>query len=284
MFNLLASFIDRIIHPLQVGQRRQKKVKFSISKRQKFIASVVILSAMLFFSEYVFSISSIFLSLILALTTDIFLYVALFNDLRESFSPQPFFLPFLCSLSFGLFFFLTPTRFISRIVLTTLYAISIYALFLSENIFLVGSIRNIALLNSARIVTFVISLLSYFFISNTILSFRLNFFPTTILLGFFSFLFVTHSIWIYTLEKSINKYLLWSSIITLCIFELICVLWFWPTSTTVLALFLTIIFYTFISLTHMWLDRRLFQGIFWEYSWIVGIACLILIWFTNYQG
>jgi len=62
------------------------------------------------------------------------------------------------------------------------------------------------------------------------------------------------------------------------------VLWFWPTSSTMLALFLTASFYTLTSLSHMWFDKRLFQGVFWEYAWVVGFACLLLVWFTNWQG
>lgn len=284
MLRLLTNFFDRIIHPLGVERKKSKAVRVTVTKRQKFLISVVILSSSLFFSEYVFNFSSLFLSVALAIVTDVFLFAALYKDLRESFAPQAFFLPFLCSLAFSLFFFLTPTRFISRLIITSLYAVSLYALFLSENIFLVASIRTIALLNSARIVTFVISLLSYFFLANIVFSFRLPFLPTTVLLGVFSFFFVIHGLWTYTLERSLKKDLLWSAIITLCLFELTSVLWFWPTSPTLLALFLTASFYTFTGLSHMWFDKRLFQSVFWEYAWVVGFACILLIWFTNWQG
>lgn len=283
MFTFLASIVNRIIHPLQVG-KRQKKITFSISKRQKFLLSMIILSGSLFFSEYVLNASALFLAVGLAVATSVFLFGALYKDLRESFSPHAFILPFLCSLAFGLFYFLTPSRFISRVILTSMYAISLYALFLSENIFLVASTRTIALLNSARIVTFVISLLSYFFLTNIIFSFRLSFIPTTVLIAIFSLLFVIHGLWTYTLEKSLKKDFLWSIIITLCLFELSCVLWFWPTTPTMLALFLTASFYTLTGLSHMWFDKRLFQGVFWEYSWVVGFACILLIWFTQWQG
>lgn len=284
MFSILTGFVDRIIHPLQVGQKKQKKSTVAITKRQKFVIAVLILSGTLFFSEYVINTSALFLSVGLAVLTDIFLFGALYKDLRESFAPQAFFLPFLCSLAFSLFFFLTPTRLISRVILTSLYAISLYALFLSENIFLVASIRTIALLNSARIVTFVISLLSYFFLSNIVFSFRLSFIPTTLLIGLFSLAFVIHGLWTYTLEKSLKKDIVWPLLITLCLFELSCVLWFWPTTSTILALFLTTAFYTLTGLSHTWLDKRLFQGAFWEYGWVVGFASVLLIWFTRWQG
>ncbi len=284
MIKILSGIIDRILHPLAIGQRRQRRSPLVITKRQKFLISVLILTGSLFFSEYVFNFSAIFLAVGLALFTDIFLFVALYKDLRESFSPHAFFLPFLCSLAFGLFYFLTPARFISRIILTSLYAISLYALFLSENIFLVASIRTIALLNSARIVTFVISLLSYFFLSNIVFSFRLSFFPTTLLISSFTLFFVIHALWTYTLEKSLTKDFMWPAILTLCLVELAAILWFWPTSPTMLALFLTASFYTLMGLSHSWLDKRLFQGVFWEYSWVISFACILLIWVTHWQG
>lgn len=281
---MFADFFDRIIHPLQIGTRKRHRAKFIITKRQKFLVAVVILSATLFFSEYIFNTSALFFAAGLAVLTDIFLFIALYKDLREYFAPQSFFLPFLCSLAFGLFYFLTPARFISRIILTSMYAVALYALFLSENIFLVASIRTIALLNSARIVTFVISLLSYFFLSNIVFSFRLSFLPTTLLIALFSIFLVMHALWTYTLEKSLRHDILWAGVITICLFELSSILWFWPTTPTMLALFLTAAFYTLIGLSHMWFDKRLFQSVFWEYAWVVGFACLLLIWFTHWQG
>lgn len=198
--------------------------------------------------------------------------------------PQAFVLPFLCSLAFGLFYFLTPARLLSRLVLTTLYAVAVYSLFLSENIFMVASIRTIALLNSARIVTFVITLISYFFIANIIFSFRMPFLPTMVLFGVFSLAFIYQALWTYTLEKAFFQNKDWVLVVTLCIVELGSVLWFWPTSPTVYALFLTAIVYIFTGLTHMWLDKRLFRGIFWEYAWVGLFASLILLIFSHWSG
>lgn len=284
MWNLFTGFFDKILHPLHVGQRRSHKPQFTITKRQKFLVAVVVLSAALFFSEYVFNTSALFLAIGLGIVTDIFLFLALYKDLRESFAAQALILPFLCSLAFGLFYFLTPTRLISRVILTSMYAVSLYALFLSENIFLVASVRTIALLNSARIVTFVISLLSYFFITNIIFTFRLSFIPTSLLIALFSLFFVIHGLWTYTLEKSLRRDASWILIITLCLVELAGVLWFWPTTPTMVALFLTASFYTLTGLSHMWFEKRLFQSVFWEYAWVVGFACILLVWVTSWQN
>ena len=149
---------------------------------------------------------------------------------------------------------------------------------------MVASIRTIALLNSARIVTFVISLISYFFLSNIIFSFRMAFLPTIVLFAIFSLAFVYQALWTYTLEKSLFQNKEWVVVLTICLVELGSVLWFWPTAPTVLALFLTASFYIFTGLTHMWFDKRLFRGVFWEYSWVGIFASIILLWFTHWQG
>lgn len=288
MLNTLLLKLRSIINPYAVEEFRQKKgrrkVSISISKRQRFIISVFFLSLSLFLSEYFFSGYTFVVAVALAVLTDLFLFLSLYKDLKEEMMPQAYILPFLCSLAFGLFYFLTPARLISRVVLTTLYAIAVYSLFLSENIFLVASIRTIALLNSARIVTFVITLISYFFISNIIFSFRIGFFPTLFVFGVFSLAFVYQALWTYTLEKSFLQNKEWVLVLTLCIIELGSMLWFWPTSPTVFALFLTAALYIFTGLTHMWLDKRLFRGVFWEYAWVGVFASIILLWFTHWQG
>jgi hypothetical protein len=173
---------------------------------------------------------------------------------------------------------------LTRLILTTLYAVGLYSVFLSENIFVVASIRTIALLNSARIVSLIISLVTYFFLISTTLSLRIALIPTLLLIAISSFVITIHAIWTYTLEKSIKKDLLWVGIVSLCLVELGIVLWFWPTSPIVAALFLTSIWYVLIGLSHVWLDKRLFKNVLWEYVWVAVIAFLILIAFTRWRG
>jgi hypothetical protein len=241
-------FISLLPPHLQPKQRRsEERSGFAFSKRQKFVISVVLLSLGLFSSEYLFSGYGVLFAGILAIVTDLFIIISLGDDLTGSFSVYPLVLPFLWSLSFGFFYFLAPARLLTRIILTTVYAVGMYSVLLSENIFVVGSIRTIALLSSARIVTFVISLVAYFFITNTIFSFRLSIAPTLFLFAIFTFLFLLSSIWTYTLGKDVREDLLWNIILTICLTEFAGILWFWPTPATVFAIFMTAVFYIFIG-------------------------------------
>lgn len=80
-----------------------------------------------------------------------------------------------------------------------------------------------------------------------------------------------------TFEKSIIKTINWVTVLALCLFELSIVLWFWPSTPTLISLFLTGIFYTIIGLSHAWFDRRLFRGVMWEYIWVGALVFFMLI-------
>src|SRR5689334_14330210 len=81
---------------------------FTIDKRQKFVVAVIVLSLSLFLSEFQnFHIthSGIYVVFLLSVLTNIFLYWAIHDDVKENKSYQSFILPFFYSLAFGLFYF-----------------------------------------------------------------------------------------------------------------------------------------------------------------------------------
>jgi hypothetical protein len=259
---------------------KKKRFLFNIPKRQKFIISVVILSVILFFSEQLLGRGGMYVAFLLALFTGIFVLWAERSDLKANFSPQIFILPLFYSMACALFYFLVPARFITRIGMTFLYALGLYSLLLSENIFIVSSIRTIALLSSARTVSFIVTLLSYFFMANVVFSLHLNVFVTLFLIFLFSFLLISHSIWSHTLEKDFRIHLEWVWLLSICIAEASFVLWFWSTTPTLIGLFLTGLFYILVGISQVWLDRRLFKSVMWEYIWVGVIIFLVFITFS----
>jgi hypothetical protein len=273
------------IQKLGKGQRKKVRnflARVLFSKRQRFILAVVVLSVGLFVSEYILGKSAISIIFVLSLLTVVSLFLTLRKDLKDNFSPQVFILPFFYSLAVGLFYLLVPTRMITRIGITSLYALGLYSLFLSENIFTVSSIRTIALLAGARTVSLVLTLLSFFFISNVVFSFHINVFITLLLVFAYSFLIVLHSIWTYALESNLLSEIFWVLSLTFCLVEVAVFLWFRQGSPTVLALFLTAIFYVLIGLTQAWFEKRLFRGVILEYFWVTVVSFIFLILFTNF--
>lgn len=269
------------------GRGRVKKIigfvlRILSSKRQKFIVSVIVLSLGLFSSQYILGKSAISIVFVLSILTPIFLYIGLRNDLKENFNLQVFILPFFYSLAVGLFYLLVPARLLTRVGMTSLYAMGLYSLYLSQNIFTVSSIRTIALLSGARTVSLVLTLLSYFFLSNVVFSFHINVFITLLLIFIYTFLIVLQAIWTYTLEKNPLVEIFWTLSLTICLVEVALFLWFRLSSPTVLALFLSAIFYVLIGLTHAWFEKRLFRGVILEYFWVTVVSFIFLVLFTNF--
>lgn len=254
-----------------------KNILFKVSKRQKLVISVIILSILLFLSEFLFGRSGIYTIVMVAVLTDVFLFWAIRKDLKGKDTLEIFILPFFFTLAFGLFYLLVPARFLTRIAMTTFYALGLYSLFLSQNIFVVSAIRTIALLSSARTVSFIITLVSYFFLSNVVFSLHLNVFVTLLLIFTFSLPLILQGIWTYTLEKGFLVSVLWSGVLSISLVEVSLILWFFPTTPTILALFLTGFFYIIVGLSQLWLERRLFKNVMWEYVWVAAIVFLIFV-------
>jgi hypothetical protein len=272
---------ESIARRFQRSDKKTKKAPMSnFSKRRVFVIAVLVLSIVLFVSQYQFGRSGIYVAVILAVLTDIFLYFAVKDDIKGNFSWKIFILPTLYSLSFGLFYFLIPARLLARGVLTILFAFGLYSLYLSQNIFIIGSVRTIALLSGARIVSFVIALISFFFLTNIALTLHLFILPLLLIMAVYTYPLIYHCLWTYNLQKTATGIPVWVGLLTVCLLEVMAGLWFWPSSPTVSALFLTGFFYTLVGLSHVWLERRLFRGVLWEYVWVGVVVFFVLMLFT----
>ncbi len=253
---------------------------FSIDKRQKFVIGVLFLTIGLLYTEFQFDKSGIIFPFILAFLTDIFLFWSLRNDIRKNNVYEVFILPFLYSLAFGLFCFLTP-NYIYKIVLAIVYSFGLYSLYLSQNIFVVSSTRTIALLSGARIVSFVVTLVSFFLLTNVIFTLHISIFPVLLIILIYTYLLFHHSLWTYTLQKFTQPLAIWVSALTMCIIELAAIMWFWRSKPPIISLFLTGFFYIVAGLSHIWFERRFFKGILWEYAWVGFVVFFVLIVFSG---
>jgi len=261
-------------------KKGKRRIPFTIDKRQKFVLGTVVLSIGLFLAEFQFEKAGIVVAIFLGILANLILYWAIKEDLEDNFSIELFILPFFYTVAFTLFYFLLPTRILIRLLLTSLYAFGMYSLFLSQNIFTVGAIRTIALLSGARIVSFVLTLLSYFFLSNTLFSLHLWIFLTIPLLAIITYPLVYQALWTYDLQKNVSSLKQWAAILSLCIIEVAIGVWFWPSSATVIALFLAGFLYTLVGLSHVWFEKKLFRSVMWEYVWVGVIVVFVLMLFT----
>lgn len=257
----------------------------ALNKRQKFVILVLIMSIGLFITEYLLGKSGFFVVVLLSALAAFLFYVAVYSDIKENKSLYVFILPlFVYTLAVGLFYFLVPARFLSRILITLLYGVGLYSLSLSQNIFIVASLRTIPLLSGARIVSFVLTLVSYFFLMTVAFSLDLPLYFVAPLLILFTFLTVFQSIAV-TFEKQWSSIFAWVFSITLCLSEISFILWFWPTSNPAfLAAFMTGFFYSVVGPAQVWLERRLFRGVMWWYIWLGVLSFLLLLVFTSWKA
>ena len=262
-------------------RRGKRGVEFVINKRQKFVVAVLILTLGLLYTEFQFSRFGIFVSFFLAILTDLFLFWGLRRDMKDRLTYEIFILPFFYSLSFGLFCFLSP-NFYYKIALAIIYAFGLYSLYLSQNIFIVSSARTIALLSGARIVSFVVTLVSFFLLTNVVFTLHLIIFPILFLVLVYTYFLIYHLLWTYTLQKINKSLLMWVSALSICIIELTTLLWFWPSKPPIIALFLTGFLYIVIGLSHIWFEKRFFKGILWEYAWVGFVVAMVLLVFSSW--
>ncbi len=256
-----------------------------LSKRQKFVLSVLFLSAGIFASEFLSGISLLGLAIVLGILTVVLLYSFLKRDVQGTFFYPIFILPLLFTLAFALFYPLVPARFITRFALTSLYALGLYSLFLTQNIFAVSSIRTINLLRSARIVSFVLTIVVLFFLTNIIFSVRLPFYITPLLIFVIIFLLNFQSLWTYSLNLKLNREMVaTSALIGVACAQLSFALSIWPINAAIYSIFITGIFYSYSGLTHAWMEKRLFKGVLWEYIWVGFLSVLILIFFSKWSA
>ena len=256
---------------------------FGLTKRARFVLFVILLSIGIFGSTYFVGLNLLIISLVLSISGVVLLYLALRSDIRGTFYYPIIILPFLFIASFSLFYPLIPARVLTRIVLTALFAFGLYSLFLTQNIFAVSAVRTINLLRSARIVSFVLTIVTLFLLTNIIFSLRLPFFITPTVITLLTFLLNFQSLWVYSLSKEfVRESLKLSLLIALVEGELALVLNLWPVDAAIYSIFITGIFYAYSGLAHAWTEKRLFKGVLWEYIWVAFLAIIILIFFSNW--
>ncbi|HRN96165.1 MAG TPA: hypothetical protein PLD54_01825 [Candidatus Levybacteria bacterium] len=256
---------------------------FNLSKRQKLVLATIFLTLCLLASEIFSGVNHIFVGFVLSIVTTFVIFLILRRDMAGSFYYPLFILPFFYTLSVSVFYLLIPPRLISIILLTVFYAFGLYSLFLTQNIFAVSSVKTINLLRSARIVSFVITVLVHFLMVNIIFSLRLPVYVTPILIGLIGGLLNMQSLWVYILEKTqVKELITYSAIIGMLLMQLSFVLVIWPIDASIYSIFLTGIFYTYSGLSHAWFEKRLFKGVLWEYIWVGFLSIFILLAFAKW--
>lgn len=192
-------------------------------------------------------------------------------------------LPPLFSSAVGLFYFLLPVRWLTRLPVASLYALSMYALLLTENIFNLATERSIGLLRVAQSVGLVLTLITDFLLMETILSFHFFSLINFLLVFIFSFLLALQSLWSVRLGEQVTKETPFAGVIALCLAEVALVFSFWPVNLTIEALFLTTSFYVVTAASQQHLLGRLFKKPIQEFLLVFAAVFLLLLFTTSWR-
>lgn len=266
-------------------KRWERRITITISKRQQF----VILTLLLTFGMVLTQLVPADLRYTMVAGLSLFTFAATALAMREDLSGIEWLtllsLPTLFTAAVGLFYFLLPVRWLTRLPVAALYAVGIYALLLTENIYNVAAERTIALLRAAHSVGFLITLLTYFLLVQTILAFRLPYFANTLCIGFMSFILISGSLWAVELGERLSRRVWRISIaISVILMELGWIFSFWPVATTLIALFLTTCFYSLVGMAQQYLVERLYKKTVIEFLGVVTIVFFIVFLVTHWRG
>lgn len=269
---------------VRIGLPRRFKFKLRFEKRERFAAATLFLSSGLILTQVVWTDFRFFAVFLFTILTYPIVGWAIREDIKGVELITLFVLPVLFSLSVSLFYFLLPVRWLTRLPTVIFFAIGMYAILLSENIFNVAANRSIQLLRAGRSVAFLITLVVLFLSINIIFSFHLPFYQNFLSVLIIGILLFFQYFWSVTLEDKISgRTLLYSIGSGLTIGELALSFSFWPIRTTIVALFISSVFYAVAGIVGEHFSERLFRGVVKEYLWVPIIVFVLTIVATRWS-
>ncbi|MCL4360252.1 hypothetical protein M1555_03310 [Patescibacteria group bacterium] len=264
---------------------RRFSLSFGLTKRQQFVLVTGVLSFGLLLTQLVPIDLRYPLIGILSGIAYILCALVLREDLEGVEYLTLLTLPTLFTAAVGLFYFLLPVRWLTRVPVVVFYAVAMYALLLTENIYNVAANRSIALLRAAHSVGFLLTLVTFFLASFLLLSLRISPFVNSLGIGLLSFFLGFQSLWVIELNQTVSKRL-WSITAALAIIftELSWVFAFWPVPLILIALYLTTFFYGLVGMAQQHLVERLYKKTVIEFTSVIAIVSVVVMIATHWRG
>lgn len=275
------SFLTRITRK----RYRRWNRRMTLSKRQQFVAITAILTTGLVLTQLATPELRYPMVAIISLVAYALTAFGLRDDLGGVEWLTLLILPMFFTAATALFYFLLPVRWLTRVPVAALYFVSMYALLLTENIYNVAADRTIALLRAAHTIGFLLTLVTYFLLLQTILAFRFNALVNSLLTGIVSFLLIFQTLWAIELEEQASRRLFQISVaLTFMLIELMWAFSFWPVKSTLHALFLTTCFYGSVGMAQQYFVEKLYKKTVMEFFSVVAIVFIIVLFATQWRG
>lgn len=248
-----------------------------IEKRIRFVISTASLSLILLISTFFFYDAAPFFIPLLAVATYAATFFALYEDIERIEWFMLFVLPILLSLSWYLFYFLFPGRWLTRVPFVLGYGISMYAVLLSSNIFNVGVDKNLQLYRAGFSVNYFFQTVVFFLFSNVFASFRWGFLANWTMFSVLAFIMALQLYWSIKLDlhmrRDVRQHAFYTALI---VGEGSLILSLFPLPSAMYALAVAVLYYCVAGLTYHHLDERLFQHAVREYVVILIVIFLLM--------
>lgn len=245
-----------------------------IQKRIRFVISSLVLTSILLISTF-FTFDKVWLFVpVFILLSYFFTYFSLLEDIEKVEWITLFIMPVIFTVVCYSFYFLFPVRWLTRVPYLFIYSVSMYAIFLTSNIFNVGVEKNLRLYKAAFAVNYFFQTFLTFLFSSIIFSLREYFIVNALGVGIVSFALATQLFWTIKLNLELSSEVKNHALfVGLLMAETALLLSFLPLKGSVLSLILASTYYSIGGLTSAHLDNRLFRSTIREF-----VAVLILVW------
>ena len=267
-------------------QRHVRLPSIHFTKRQRYITATLLLTIGLITTQLVSLDKRFEMVLLLSFASYILSAWSLREDLGGVEWVTLLLLPTLYTASVALFYFLLPVRWLTRVPTAAIFAIGMYALLLTENIFNVAAERSIQLVRAAHSIGLLLTLVTSFLLLNTLFSFHLEAWYNALLTGCILFPLILQALWSISLNEQSISIPTWvyTVAITLIISQTSFFLSFWPVKGSIAALFLAVLLYTLLGIGQHRLLERLFKGVLREFVLVSAIVLFLVFLATRWGG
>lgn len=246
-----------------------------IEKRMRFVLSTVFLAVLLLVSTFFYYDAAVYILPLLIGATYLATFFALYEDIEKIEWFMLFLMPIAITISWYFFYYLFPGRWLTRLPFVISYAVSMYAVLLSSNIFNVGVEKNLQLYRAGFSVNYFFQTVVFFLLSSVIASFRWGFLANSIVFSVIGALLSLQLFWSIRLDLHIRKEVrFYTMLTTYLIGQGACILSFLPLPASMYALAMAVLYYCVAGLTYHMIDERLFSHTVREY-----VSILIIIFF-----
>lgn len=249
-----------------------------VGKRKRFIICDFLLSLLFLISTFYSADAMIVFVPLIFFVVFILTFIAILDDISQHELLTLFIHPIIFSLAFYFFYFFLPQRWLTRAPFLIIYAISMYAIMLSQNIFNVGVTKSLQLFRAAFSINYFFLTITAFISYSLIISLRMNF-----LLNFTTVLLVTwplstHFLWTVEPKNHLDRAtVLQGFFVAVLLGEIATVLSFIPVNQSIFALVLTSVFYSLSGLFQVYVQNVLFKERIREYLIVLAFVAVIFI-------